>query len=299
MARPLRSRRFNTRMKGLFELEEAKEPQGNNLLIVDLLNLFFRYQRSNSYDFAADAMRTINSLAKSYECSKIVLTTDHRSSKFRKSIYPEYKSNRKDRYEKQTEEEKEKAAEFFKACDKALEVMKDLFFILRYEFVEADDLAAYIVSNFSDKFEHTWLISSDSDWDLLLSDKVSRFSLVTRKEYSLDNFYEEHSCDDPEQYLTQKILVGDPKDGINGIPGLGPSRAYKYIREYGSAIDLLGHLPIDSTLKTVKSINEVGPEVINRNCYLLDLLSFSEDAITFPGHNIEELKEELCQKLMN
>lgn len=283
----------------MFELEESREPEGNNLLAVDLLNVCFRYKRRNNYDFAADLMRTLNSLAKSYDCSRIVLISDFKYSKFRRSLYPEYKQNRKARYENQSDEEKEQAAKFFEAYEQAVEVIQEMFPLIRLEHVEADDVAAYIVDRHGDKFDKIWLISSDSDWDLLLNENTRRFSLVTRKEYNLDNFYEEHQCDDPEQYLSQKVLAGDPKDGITGITGLGPGRSYKYIREYGSAMDLLFQLPIEGKLKTIQNINEIGPEVIMRNYELLDLLTYCGEAITAAGHSLEELDNFICQELTN
>lgn len=286
-------------MMGIFELDEAKEATGNNLLIVDLLNVCFRYQRRNNYDFAADLMRTLTSLGKSYSAPTILLVSDWKNSKYRKGIYEGYKEGRKAKYETQSEEEKQQMSMFFEAYDKMLEVVETRFPLIRLLHVEADDVAAYVVQNFSKEFDHTWLISSDSDWDLLLDLDVSRFSLVTRKEYTLDNFYEEHKCDDPSQYLCQKVLAGDPKDSVPGIKDIGPGRAYKLIREYGSAVDLLGHLPLEGKLKTIQNLNEQGEEVIIRNCYLLDLLSYCEDAITAAGHNIDEVKEEIRCKLMS
>lgn len=286
-------------MMGIFELEESKEPTGNNLLAVDLLNVCFRYKRRNSYDFAADLMRTLNSLAKSYNCSKVLLISDKKYSKYRRDLYPEYKQNRKERYATQTEEENEQARLFFEAYERAVDVVKDLMPLVRLENVEADDVAAYVVQEFEENFDHIWLCSSDSDWDLLLSDKVSRFSLVTRKEYTLDNFYEEHGCDTPSQYLCLKVLAGDTKDGITGIKGVGPGTAYKLLREYTTAIDLLSYIPLPGKLKTTQNINEQGPECIVRNCYLLDLKSYCEDAIVAPGHSLQELKEMLCQQLID
>lgn len=283
----------------MFELEECREPEGNNLLAVDLLNVCFRYKRRDNYDFAADLMRTINSLARSYNCGKIVLISDYKYSKYRRELYPEYKQNRKARYENQTDEEKEQAAKFFEAYEKAVETVQEMFPLIRLEHVEADDVAAHITTKYEDHFDEIWLISSDSDWDLLLTEKVKRFSLVTRKEYNLGNFYEEHQCDDPEQYLSQKVLAGDAKDGVTGIPGLGPGRSYKYIREYGTAMDLAFQLPIPGSLVTIKNINEIGPEVIMRNYELLDLITYCGTAIEAAGHSLEELDEFICQKLIS
>ena len=60
---------------------------------------------------------------------------------------------------------------------------------IRQTGLEADDLAAWIVGKKQEfGIDEIWLISSDKDWDLLIQDKVSRFSTVTRKEITLDNW---------------------------------------------------------------------------------------------------------------
>ena len=61
-------------MKGIYELEMAQEPQGNNIMLVDSLNLAFRYKHTKRRDFAEDYYRTVKSLAKSYQADKIILT---------------------------------------------------------------------------------------------------------------------------------------------------------------------------------------------------------------------------------
>ena len=60
--------------------------------------------------------------------------------------------------------------------------------MLRYEGVEADDIAAHIV-RYKEHYgaNKIWLISSDRDWDLMIGPKVSRFSYVTRKEITNEN----------------------------------------------------------------------------------------------------------------
>ena len=71
-------------------------PTGN-LLIVDGLNIAFRWKHQGRLDFKYDYIRTVESLAKSYNAGTIVILADG-GSKFRKDIYPEYKANRKEKY---------------------------------------------------------------------------------------------------------------------------------------------------------------------------------------------------------
>ena len=87
------------------DLDNPNQIQNGNLLIVDGLNVAFRWKYSKQLEFKHDYVRTVESLAKSYNCGNIVVLADGGST-YRKSIYPEYKANRKDRYAEQTEEEK-------------------------------------------------------------------------------------------------------------------------------------------------------------------------------------------------
>ena len=52
---------------------------------------------------------------------------------------------------------------------------------------------------------------------------VSRFSTVTRKETTVDN-WDEHYDFPMEDYI-YKCLVGDKGDNVPGVQGVGPKRA--------------------------------------------------------------------------
>ena len=75
----------------------------NTTLVVDALNLAFRYKHQGRNDFRYDYQKTVQSLAKSYNCSKVIITADWGSSSYRKEINSEYKQNRKDKFAEQTE----------------------------------------------------------------------------------------------------------------------------------------------------------------------------------------------------
>lgn len=275
----------------ILELEEnVTYVAPDNLLIVDTMNLAFRYKHRGQTDFSADYLRTVDSLAKSYNCREVILTADFKYSKYRKDLSEGYKEGRKDKYKDQTEEEKKKAIEFFEGYETALKFMELKYPLLRFKYVEADDLAAYLVKKLEHKFTHIWLISSDRDWDLLLSEKVSRFSFVSRKEFTLDNFYDEHACDSPEQYISIKVLQGDSGDSVEGIAGVGAKRAYSLVREHGSAMDIYMSLPLPGKQKFVQNLNASG-ELIPLNYELMDLPAFCEDAIAFPNQeNLTEIE---------
>lgn len=104
-----------------FKQINTSEP--NSLMIVDSLNLAFRYKHAKAFDFADDYMRTVESLKKSYKCNKLIIAGDMGSSSYRKAIYPEYKQNRKDKYENQTEQEAAEFEAFFAEVQGILKVM--------------------------------------------------------------------------------------------------------------------------------------------------------------------------------
>ena len=252
----------------------------NTLLVVDSLNLAFRYKHSGATDFAEDYLRTVQSLKKSYKASKVIIAGDQGSSKYRKEIYSEYKQNRKDKFEQQTDAEKAQFELFFEDFTKTLEHIQQTtdYPVVRFPGVEADDIAAYIVAQRKNlPFDHIWLVSSDKDWDLLVQPNVSRFSYVTRKETTWEN-WREHYDFEPEDYISVKCLTGDTGDNVPGVPGIGPKRAQQLVAEYGSTYDIIASLPIASKLKYVQALNQSGDQLL-LNYKLMDLVTHCHEAL--------------------
>ena len=251
----------------------APAPIGN-LLIVDGLNVAFRWKHQNILDFKYDYIRTIESLAKSYNAGTIIVCVDGGSS-YRKEIYPEYKANRKERYADQTEQEAKEFEMFMAEFSDTLTLIKKKYPVFHFRGVEADDIAAYITQ--SAEYDDCWLISSDKDWDLLISDKVSRFSTVTRKETTVHN-WDEHYDFEIEDYITFKCLTGDKGDNVPGVPGVGPKRAVQLMEQYGTVFDIYDACPIDGRYKYIQAVNENAEQLLT-NVELMDLVTYCEDAI--------------------
>lgn len=259
---------------------QSLQEHSNCLLIVDALNVGFRWKHSGATDFAEDFLRTIQSLKKSYKARWVVLAADQGSSSYRKAIYPEYKQNRKEKFAEQTEAERVAFEQFFEDFNKALDHVRSStdYPVLQFPGTEADDIAAYIVQlTKKSPVEHTWLISSDKDWDLLVSDTVSRFSYVTRKEVTANNWHTHYDCA-PEEYISIKCLMGDTGDNVIGVEGIGPKRALQLVQEYGSALDIVASLPITSKLKYVQALNKSADKIM-LNYQLMDLPTFCQDAL--------------------
>ena len=265
--------------------------QNGNLLIVDGLNIAFRWKHQGVLDFKYDYIRTVESLAKSYNAGQIIVLADG-GSFYRKEIFPEYKANRKEKYADQTEQEAKEFEMFMAEFSNTLTLLKEKYPVFQFKGVEADDIAAYIVKEFD--YDDCWLISSDKDWDLLISDKVSRFSTVTRKETTIHNWDEHYDFEIPD-YITFKCLTGDKGDNVPGIPGIGPKRAVQLMQQYGDVFDIYGACPIDGKYKYIQNLNENAEQLL-MNVELMDLLTYCDEAI---GKENTEVINTTLERVLN
>jgi len=257
--------------------EMLAELPRENLMIVDAMNLAFRWKHQGTAMFAKEYERTVASLARSYKCGRVVIAADWGGSTYRREIFPEYKANRKELYKDDTPEQKEFTEKFFEEYEVTLELLDEKGYeVLRYKGVEADDIAAYLVSRRIDYgFDQIWLISSDRDWDLLIEENVHRFSYVTRKEQTVDTW---DNPVPPEQYLCYKCLVGDTGDNIPGVDLIGPKRAAALLEEYGSALDLCDALPLPGKQKFIQNLNNSRDQILI-NHELMDLKTYCQEAL--------------------
>jgi len=271
---------------------------GNNLLIVDGLNLSFRYKHQGAKTFAKDYIDLVNSLAKSYSCTDKIVLSDLRGSKYRKAVFPEYKGNRD--YSNQTEEEKLKAEEFFAEYNNTLDMIEQDPSIegLWHKGVEADDFMAVLVPVLKERYDNIWLISTDVDWDEMLGDNVHRFACVSRsrKEFFYSNFYEDHGCDTTDQFIMMKCLMGDKSDNIRGVEGVGVKRAYQILRPYKDIFELIDALPLPGNQKFIQHLN-ASADTLERNLELMDLKTFSPEIVADAGQEAMDKVARLLQKL--
>jgi 5'-3' exonuclease len=189
----------------------------------------------------------------------------------------QYKQNRKQKQSEQTEAEQLAFEIFIEEFERTLETIKATtdYPVIRFQGVEADDIAAYICSRV--KNQPIWLISSDRDWDLLIRPGVSRFSYVTRKEVTYEN-WRSHYDFEPEDYISIKCLMGDSGDNVPGVPGIGPKRAQQLVGEYGSTWDIIASIPIEGKYKYIQDLNKC-KDLLQINYQLMDLVTHCREAV--------------------
>ena len=193
----------------LADLQEPDYSTYNNLLIIDANNLSYRWlQRPNYASFGADFIRTIQSLAKSYEAARTIVCFDFGKSYYRMNMHEEYKGTRK---KPQEEEEIKKYEDFFAVLNSLPDKLDEE--VLKFRGVEADDILAWITQNVSDRYDHTWIVSSDRDLYQLVDENISIFNIFGRKEVTLQSMAEDFEVS-PSEYMLSRIIEGDKSDNI-------------------------------------------------------------------------------------
>ena len=257
----------------LADLQEPDYSTYNNLLIIDANNLSYRWlQRPNFDSFGDDFVRTIQSLAKSYEATRTIVCFDFGKSYYRMDMHDEYKGTRK---KPQDEEEIKKYESFFAVHNSLPEELDEE--VLKFRGVEADDILAWITQNISDRYDHTWIVSSDRDLYQLIDNNVSVFNIFSRKEITLQTLEDDFEIT-PDLYMLSRIIEGDKSDNILGIEGIGPKRAQALAKEYNTLDNLITALPIKGRSKYIQNLN-AGKEQLVRNEKLINLKAYCVDAI--------------------
>lgn len=107
---------------------------------------------------------------------------------------------------------------------------------------------------------------------------MSRFSYVTRKEVTYDN-WSEHYDYPIESHISIKCLTGDSGDNIPGVTGIGPKKARDLVEAYGTTYDIIASMPITSKYKHIANLNTFGADRLMLNYRLMDLMSYCDEAL--------------------
>lgn len=146
---------------------------------------------------------SIISISKDY--GRLIFANEGRGSlDWRRSIYPEYKANRKH----------DETYQIFKNHLKDIESLLSFFpsKMISVNGAEADDVMYGLSTYFADNDEDVLIITSDKDIAQLVnySDKIKVYSPTLRL------FREKQP-----NLILEKAIVGDPSDNIPGIPRVG------------------------------------------------------------------------------
>lgn len=234
---------MNSEYQKIFDsLKEEKtlDSVDSRVLLIDGLNTFLRAFAAIGWvnkDLShigglTGFLRSLGYVIKLVRPTRVIVVFDGQGSSTNKRyIYPEYKGNRGlnrvtnwDSFESQQDE-----------SDAITEQLVRLIFYLKtlpidllsIDKIEADDVIGYISQRLSGEVT---IMSSDRDFLQLVSDKVTIYSPTKKKFYDHDLVLNEYGVS-PNNFLTQKILLGDSGDNVPGVKGLGAKTMLKHFPE--------------------------------------------------------------------
>ena len=225
---------------------------------------------------------------------KVVVFWDGESnSSIRKSIYPQYKANRRQ------DMNEFKYESYLQQKVRVKQYLEEIF-VRQVEVKdnEADDLMAYYTQIATD--EDIIIFSADKDLTQLISERVTIYSPISKQYYKNGDMITINKVDIPHHnVLLTKIFTGDKSDNIYGIEGLGEKTLIKYfpqIQEKPCTVEeLLECARNIEQKKPIKTLNNIltgktklsilGEEFYNTNRKIVDL---KNPLITDDGKNLVE-----------
>lgn len=213
----------------------------NRVLIVDMMNLFFRaYSTSPATDAngipaggITGSLLSMGSAMRLFGINKVYCVFDGKGgSARRRGILKEYKADRKmtlrmNRHiDFDTMEEKEQnMKEQLLALSSYIQLLPVNLVIV--DRVEADDVIAYINEEFH-KDDETFIMSTDKDFLQLVNENTFVYSPTKKKLYDIDSVVEEYNIH-PNNMVIYRSIEGDKSDNIGGINGVGKRTIQKHL----------------------------------------------------------------------
>lgn len=213
--------------------------------LIDTANTFFRARHVASRNSTLEeklgmalhlTLASVNQAVKRYGIDHVVFCLEGRS--FRKDLYAPYKKNRVVDQQSVTEAEKEESEQFWATYEVFTTYLKEKtnVSVLRHERAEADDMIARFIHLHPE--DTIYIISTDTDYVQLITDKVHQYNGVTGELITLNGYFKENGkpvldkeknpklLEDPEYLLFKKLIRGDAGDNVFS--------AYPGVREVGS-----------------------------------------------------------------
>lgn len=169
-------------------------------------------------------LRDLGMFQELFQTSKIVFCFDH-PKQHRKEFYPEYKANRI----------REGRQSLYSQIDQLrTELLPEIGFkSIRYtEGFEADDWIAQL-TKYDLKEHEIIIVTRDSDLKQLLrkSGRVLLYDPQTKSCYGYNEFKKEFPSIEPQALSSLMSITGCKTDNIEGIKGIGPVTAMKYLNK--------------------------------------------------------------------
>ena len=208
--------------------------------LIDTANTFFRARHIASRNSTVEekiamalhlTLASTNQIVRKFQIDHVAFCLEGRS--FRKNLYAPYKRNRAVDTMSQTEAEVEENTMFWQTYETFIQFLKEKtnVSVLRDPNAEADDLIARFIHLHPE--DNHWIISTDTDYDQLITDRVVRYNGVGNELVTLNGYLKENGkpvldkekkpklLGDPQYLLFKKVMRGDTSDNIfSAFPGV-------------------------------------------------------------------------------
>lgn len=219
-----------------------KKKTNSNILLVDGTNTFIRCWAANpSMDENGNLtggfvgfLKSIGYAIKLLAPSRCIIVFDGVGGSFkRRQLFPDYKQHRKGRirlnraYEEMddaTTEEEQMKKQYLRLIH-YLQVLP--VNMLSIDHVEADDVIAYLATDYFKDSNRVYIMSSDKDFLQLCTGNVNVYSPTKKRIYGPAEVLAEYQIH-PNNFVLFRAMDGDDSDNINGIEGAGPKTIVKH-----------------------------------------------------------------------
>ncbi len=195
---------------------------GDNLFKIGFHGVKDLFVEDNHIGGVFHFVNTLKRFLEEHDHDKVIVFWDAESnSSFRKSLYPQYKANRKN------DMNDYKYQSYLEQRVRVKQYLEEIF-VRQAESVgnEADDLISFYCKVVKD--EKIIIFSADKDLTQLISETVTIYSPVHRRYYKNGDKIKMGSIEIPHQnVLTYKIICGDKSDNIDGIESMGEKTLVK------------------------------------------------------------------------
>lgn len=262
-----------------------------HLMLIDGYGLIYRSyfafinrpltdHQGNNVSAVFGFFRSLFSLIKEYEPTRIAVAMDSRAPTFRHKLFPEYKAQRD-----KTPEDLHNQIPLIESILEKAGVKS-----LSLDGYEADDIIATVTAGCIDAQVSCTVVSNDKDL-LQLVDDARGISALRYEKKSYVRYTEElvteHFQVKPNQIADYLAMVGDSSDNIPGIKGIGAKGAAGLLQRYGDLSGVLDHVQELSSANRKKI--EQGLESSRLSRELVTLKQIEGMCSSLPGTPIDQV----------
>jgi len=265
---------------------------GNNLFKIGFHGVKDLYSDGDHLGGIYHFINILRKFLDEHDHDKVVVFWDSNSS-IRKSIYPQYKANRRQ------DMNEYKYESYLNQQVRVKEYLEEIF-VRQVEVIdnEADDLIAYYCKVAID--EQIIIFSADKDLTQLINENISVYSPISKQYFGNGDNIVINKVNIPHyNVLLCKIFTGDKSDNIDGIEGLGEKTLIKYFPQVQEKpctveelLDIARNIPQKKPIKTLVNLltGKTKSTILGEEFYITNkkIVDLTNPLITDDGKTLVE-----------